>query len=53
MTNLTGRVILIGSITAQQSGSGDAAYAAIRAGLAHLGTQVTGSTFTIDDGQSL
>jgi NAD(P)-dependent dehydrogenase (short-subunit alcohol dehydrogenase family) len=35
----SGRVVLIGSITAQQNGSGDAAYAATKAGLAHLGRQ--------------
>jgi NAD(P)-dependent dehydrogenase (short-subunit alcohol dehydrogenase family) len=34
-----GRVILIGSITAEMNGTGDAAYAASKAGLAHLGRQ--------------
>jgi NAD(P)-dependent dehydrogenase (short-subunit alcohol dehydrogenase family) len=34
-----GRVVLIGSITAEQTGSGDAAYAATKAGVAHLGRQ--------------
>lgn len=34
-----GRVILIGSITAEMAGTGDAAYAASKAGLAHLGRQ--------------
>ena len=34
-----GRIVLIGSITAQQNGTGDAAYAATKAGLAHLGRQ--------------
>lgn len=34
-----GRIVLIGSITAEQNGSGDAAYAATKAGLAHLGRQ--------------
>jgi NAD(P)-dependent dehydrogenase (short-subunit alcohol dehydrogenase family) len=34
-----GRVVLIGSITAQMNGLGDAAYAATKAGLAHLGRQ--------------
>ena len=35
-----GRVVLIGSITAQQSGTGDAMYAATKAGLTHLGRQL-------------
>ncbi|MFC0685774.1 SDR family NAD(P)-dependent oxidoreductase [Novosphingobium clariflavum] len=35
-----GRVVLIGSITARQSGTGDAMYAASKAGLAHLGRQL-------------
>lgn len=35
-----GRIVLIGSITAQQSGTGDAMYAATKAGLAHLGRQL-------------
>ena len=34
-----GRIVLIGSITALQNGSGDAMYAATKAGLAHLGRQ--------------
>lgn len=34
-----GRIVLIGSITAQQNHGGDAAYAASKAGLAHLGRQ--------------
>jgi NAD(P)-dependent dehydrogenase (short-subunit alcohol dehydrogenase family) len=34
-----GRIILIGSITAEQNGTGDAMYAASKAGLAHLGRQ--------------
>lgn len=34
-----GRVVLIGSITAEMSGQGDAAYAATKAGVAHLGRQ--------------
>ncbi|PNU06545.1 SDR family NAD(P)-dependent oxidoreductase [Novosphingobium guangzhouense] len=34
-----GRIVLIGSITAQQNGSGDAMYAATKAALAHLGRQ--------------
>ncbi|WP_232494167.1 SDR family NAD(P)-dependent oxidoreductase [Novosphingobium kaempferiae] len=34
-----GRIVLIGSITAQQNGTGDALYAASKAGLAHLGRQ--------------
>lgn len=34
-----GRIVLIGSITAQQAGTGEAAYAASKAGLAHLGRQ--------------
>ncbi|WP_159983111.1 MULTISPECIES: SDR family NAD(P)-dependent oxidoreductase [unclassified Novosphingobium] len=35
-----GRVVLIGSITARQNGTGDAMYAATKAGLAHLGRQL-------------
>lgn len=35
-----GRVVLVGSITAQQNGTGDAMYAATKAGLAHLGRQL-------------
>ncbi len=35
-----GRVVLIGSITAQQNGTGDAMYAATKAGLAHLSRQL-------------
>lgn len=38
-THEDGRVVLIGSITAQQNDGGDAAYAATKAGLAHLGRQ--------------
>lgn len=34
-----GRIVLIGSITAEQNGTGDAMYAATKAGLAHLGRQ--------------
>lgn len=34
-----GRIVLIGSITARQNGTGDAMYAATKAGLAHLGRQ--------------
>jgi len=34
-----GRILLIGSITAQQQHTGDAAYAATKAGVAHLGRQ--------------
>ncbi|WP_088306670.1 SDR family NAD(P)-dependent oxidoreductase [Novosphingobium sp. B 225] len=34
-----GRIVLIGSITAQMTGQGDAAYAATKAGVAHLGRQ--------------
>lgn len=34
-----GRVVLIGSITAEMTGQGDAAYAAAKAGVAHLGRQ--------------
>ena len=34
-----GRVVLIGSITAEMTGQGDSAYAAIKAGVAHLGRQ--------------
>lgn len=35
-----GRIIIIGSITAQLAGQGDAAYAASKAGVAHLGRQL-------------
>jgi NAD(P)-dependent dehydrogenase (short-subunit alcohol dehydrogenase family) len=35
-----GRIILTGSITAQQTGTGDTAYAASKAGVAHLGRQL-------------
>ena len=34
-----GRIVMIGSITAEQSGTGDALYAATKAGLAHLTRQ--------------
>ncbi len=34
-----GRIVLIGSITAELTGQGDAAYAASKAGVAHLGHQ--------------
>ncbi len=34
-----GRIVLIGSITAELTGQGDAAYAALKAGVAHLGRQ--------------
>ena len=34
-----GRIVLVGSITAQQTGTGDAIYAASKAALAHLGKQ--------------
>ena len=34
-----GRIIITGSITAQQNGTGDAAYAATKAAVAHLGKQ--------------
>lgn len=34
-----GRVVLIGSITAELTGQGDAAYSATKAGVAHLGRQ--------------
>jgi len=34
-----GRVVLLGSITAELTGQGDAAYAATKAGVAHLGRQ--------------
>lgn len=34
-----GRIVLIGSITAEMTGQGDAAYAATKAGVAHLGRQ--------------
>lgn len=34
-----GRIVLIGSITAQMTGQGDAAYAATKAGVGHLGRQ--------------
>ena len=35
-----GRIVIIGSITAQLTGQGDAAYAASKAGVAHLGRQL-------------
>lgn len=35
----TGRIILIGSITAMLTGQGDSAYAALKAGVAHLNRQ--------------
>jgi NAD(P)-dependent dehydrogenase (short-subunit alcohol dehydrogenase family) len=35
-----GRIILIGSITAEMTGQGDAAYASSKAGVAHLGRQL-------------
>jgi NAD(P)-dependent dehydrogenase (short-subunit alcohol dehydrogenase family) len=34
-----GRIVLIGSITAEMTGGGETAYAAIKAGVAHLGRQ--------------
>lgn len=34
-----GRIVLVGSITAVQNGTGDAMYAATKAGIAHLGRQ--------------
>ena len=34
-----GRIVLIGSITAESTGDGETAYAAIKAGVAHLGRQ--------------
>lgn len=34
-----GRIVLVGSITADQNGTGDAAYAATKAGIAHLARQ--------------
>jgi NAD(P)-dependent dehydrogenase (short-subunit alcohol dehydrogenase family) len=34
-----GRIVLVGSITAEQNGTGDAMYAATKAGLAHLARQ--------------
>ena len=34
-----GRIVLIGSITAELTGNGETAYAAIKAGVAHLGRQ--------------
>ncbi|MFN3516077.1 MAG: SDR family NAD(P)-dependent oxidoreductase [Novosphingobium sp.] len=34
-----GRIVLIGSITAEMTGQGESAYAAIKAGVAHLGRQ--------------
>lgn len=34
-----GRIVLLGSITAELTGNGEAAYAAIKAGVAHLGRQ--------------
>jgi len=38
-TREDGRIVLVGSITAEQNGTGDAMYAASKAGLAHLGRQ--------------
>ena len=38
-TREDGRIVLVGSITAQQHGTGDAMYAATKAGLAHLARQ--------------
>ncbi|MEL7686593.1 SDR family oxidoreductase [Citromicrobium bathyomarinum] len=35
-----GRIVIIGSITAQMTGQGDAAYAASKEGVAHLGRQL-------------
>lgn len=35
-----GRIVIIGSITARMTGQGDAAYAASKAGVAHLGRQL-------------
>ena len=35
-----GRIVIIGSITAQLTGQGDAAYAASKAGVAHLARQL-------------
>ena len=35
-----GRIVLIGSITAELTGNGETAYAAIKAGVAHLGRQI-------------
>lgn len=35
-----GRIVILGSITAQMTGQGDAAYAASKAGVAHLGRQL-------------
>ena len=37
-----GRIILVGSITAEMTGQGDSAYAASKAGVAHLGRQFAG-----------
>ena len=34
-----GRIVLLGSITAELTGNGETAYAAIKAGVAHLGRQ--------------
>ncbi|WP_370182561.1 SDR family NAD(P)-dependent oxidoreductase [Alteriqipengyuania sp.] len=36
----SGRIVIIGSITAQMTGQGDAAYAASKAGVAHLARQL-------------
>lgn len=38
-TSERGRIVLIGSITAELTGQGEAAYAAAKAGVAHLGRQ--------------
>lgn len=38
-TSERGRIVLLGSITAESTGDGEAAYAAIKAGVAHLGRQ--------------
>ena len=38
-TSERGRIVLIGSITAEMTGNGETAYAAIKAGVAHLGRQ--------------
>lgn len=37
-----GRIVLIGSITAERAGMGDSMYAATKAGLAHLGRNLAG-----------
>ena len=41
-----GRIVIIGSITAQMTGQGDAAYAASKAGVAHLGRQLARESTT-------